>query len=497
MGILDDIKGFVQELLVSQNRGPSFGEIDRRIADRPSPIEQFRQESPDFDLSKIEPTPEYQIALELVKNKEPFLFVTGRAGTGKTTFIRWLTHTYQGNIAVVAPTGLAALTAGGMTIHSFFHLPLSFVDPSDIQRVRHRAVYEHLDLLIIDEVSMVRADMMDVIERFLSLNGPDKSKPFGGVPILVVGDMHQLPPIVDQQGIRQYIATNYKSPYFFSAHSLKSIAPKPLELQRVFRQTDENFLALLNDIRTGTNLLEAVHQLNNFCYEPDFVSAVWTTLVPTRKLACQINEHYLLALTGETAEFLGEIEGKFFSTENYKEKNEDELDRMLPAPYCLQLRVGARVVFTKNSSAWVNGITGVVREIKEDVVQVQIDDEGSTVVVDVQRVTWDKYKYAYDQANNKLTKRWVGSYRQFPLALGWAMTIHKAQGQTLDRVIVDLDWGTFASGQAYVALSRARKIEGLKLRRPLVEQDVKVDAMIRQLYKVVAENDIAQRWQQR
>ncbi|MEE9403826.1 MAG: ATP-dependent RecD-like DNA helicase, partial [Algisphaera sp.] len=186
--------------------------------------------------------------------------------------------------------------------------------------------------------------------------------------------------------------------------------------------------------------------------------------------------------------------GNFFSTSNCQSKNEDELDKMLPAPYRLQLRLGARVVFTKNGSKWVNGTTGFVRDIKPNIIQVQINDDGADVIVDIQRVTWEKKKYSYDQQQNKLTTRPIGSFTQFPLSLGWAMTIHKSQGQTLDRVIVDLDWGTFASGQAYVALSRARELKGLKFRRQLKVEDVKSDEVIRELYRVLDKKDIARQW---
>lgn len=496
MDFLERIKSFAKDLVNKPSEGDTFGQIDRKVADRPAANSRHRIKPQEFDFDSVEATDEYRIALHLIQEKAPFVFVTGRAGTGKTTFIRWLCHNFKGNVAIVAPTGLAALTAGGVTIHSFFRFPPSFVAPKSIQKVKHRAVYENLHLLIIDEISMVRVDMMDAIEQFLSLNGPRPGEPFGGVPIVAVGDMHQLPPISDQSGIRQYIEDNYNSPYFFSAHALKNIKPLPLELKRVFRQKDNKFLAILNDIRTGQNLEKSVENLNRLCLDSSFTSSAWTTLVPTRKLASEINEQHLASLPGPTKEYVGEIAGQFFSNQNYQGKNEDELDRMLPAPYKLRLRIGARVVFTKNGSSWVNGTTGIVREIKPNVIQVQIDDEGTDVVVDVQRTTWDKGKYRYDQATKTLVSRSVGSFKQFPLALGWAMTIHKAQGQTLSRVIVDLDWGTFATGQAYVALSRARSIQGLKLRRPIKTEDVISDQIIRSLYQRIAENDIAEQWRE-
>lgn len=496
MDFLERIKSFAKDLVNTHGQGDTFGEIDRKVADRPAASSRHRIKSQEFDIDSVEATDEYRIALQLIQEKAPFVFVTGRAGTGKTTFIRWLCHSFKGNVAIVAPTGLAALTAGGVTIHSFFRFPLGFVELKNIKKVDHRAVYENLDLLIIDEISMVRVDMMDAIERFLSLNGPKPGEPFGGVPVVAVGDMHQLPPISDQSGIRQYIEDNYNSPYFFSAHALQNVKPLPLELKRVFRQKDENFLSILNYLRTGQNLSESVNKLNRLCLDQDYSSAAWTTLVPTRKLASEINKKHLAKLSGPTKEFVGEIEGKFFSNQNYRGKNEDELDRMLPAPYRLRLRIGARVVFTKNGSAWVNGTTGIVRDIKPNVIQVQIDDEGVDVVVDVQRTSWKKGKYRYDQATSSVVSQTVGSFKQFPLALGWAMTIHKAQGQTLSRVIVDLDWGTFATGQAYVALSRARSINGLKLRRAIKREDVKADEIIRALYLRIAKNDVATRWRE-
>jgi len=456
----------------------SFSDIDR-IASPGSRLRILHEGDPRPDT--VEVTSEFTRALEMVLARTPFTFVTGRAGTGKTTFIRWLKSRYEGNVVVVAPTGLAALTAGGQTIHSFFGFPPTAITQGSIHKRRDRAVYEHLDLLVIDEVSMVRADLMDGIARFMELNGPRPGQPFGGVPVLAVGDLLQLPPVVGEQEVREFLDVNFRSPYFYSATALEDIKPVAIELTRVFRQEDEDFLEILSQIREGPGCDDAIDRLNRMCLAPDFDDEDWTTLVPRRDRAHAINERRLTGLGTPIQEFVGTISGRFLSGKKPENLSEDQLEKQLPSPYRLRVAVGARVMFTRNHPAgrWVNGTSGIVRDICEEGIRVEVRDGDSVITHAVKPTEWDRYRYKYDRKENSLEPKAIGSYIQFPLALAWAMTIHKAQGQTLERAIVDLGRSTFVTGQAYVALSRCRSADDLRLRRAIRPGDVKSDDRIR------------------
>ncbi|MBW2275351.1 MAG: AAA family ATPase [Deltaproteobacteria bacterium] len=440
---------------------------------------------------KLNVTPEFELALRLAKKRAPFLLVTGRAGTGKTTFVHWLRSQLDASIAIVAPTGLAALTAGGQTIHSFFGFPPRFIELDEIQPRRSRAVYAKLDILIIDEISMVRADMMDAIARFLELNGPSEGAPFGGVAIIGVGDLHQLPPVVTSREERHFLEAHYASPYFHHAKALAEVEPSVVELTRGFRQEDERFLELLRRIREDDDSAAAVAELNRRCLDEHFEDAAWPVLVPTRSAAQQINDRRLDALPGEAVEWVGRFEGDFLGgTRPASQLSEDELERRLPSPYRLRLKPGTRVIFTQNDVGrlWVNGTMGTVREVSKESLRVEVETRsGGHLSPQVKPASWPRYKYAYDADKKKLKREEVGSYTQLPLAPAWSITIHKAQGQTLERVVVDLDRGAFTEGQTYVALSRCPSLDGLRIKRPLRGEDVMCDERIKRLYRRISQ----------
>ncbi len=429
------------------------------------------------DQGGVVVTEEYEAVREALRAGAPIVFVTGGAGSGKSTLIDWLFGELEWPAAVVAPTGIAALNVGGATIHSFFKLPPRLLEPNDVKRVTDRKLYEKLRLLVIDEISMVRADVMDAVCRFLEMNGPEPGKPLGGVQLLLVGDLFQLPPVVEHRDLQHFFRRTYRSPHFFSAHALRDAAIVPIELEQVFRQRDPAFATLLNDIREGRGVEAAVLTLNEVCFEATRgvtgeVDAR-VVLTPTNRAADRRNERALAALPGTSRLYAGSLEGRF----------DPERER-LPSPQNLELKVGAQVMFTKNDSErrWVNGTLGIVRELHADRVRVALAFEPGQVVHDVVRVSWDKIRYRWNERTQRIEKELLGRYQQLPLMLAWATTIHKAQGQTLDAVEIDLGHGAFAPGQAYVALSRCRELSGVTLTRPIRVDDIKCDPEIVRFY---------------
>lgn len=415
----------------------------------------------------IEGNADFERAFALIESREPFVFVTGKAGTGKSTFLHALRAMTPRRMAVVAPTGVAALNAGGQTIHSFFRLRPGAINLDDIKRLARRKLFQKLDLLLIDEISMVRADLLDAIEKFLRLNGPDKDLPFGGVQIVAVGDLCQLPPVVASPEESRLFSEWYETEYFFSAHCLAGCPPSTVELSKVYRQSDDVFLTLLNRIRAGEDLEETVARLNRTCLQPtDGPDAV--TLTCTNAVADRINERRLAALSGDFLRYEGRVEGTF------------DLNRNLPAPFELKLKVGAQVMFTRNDAMkrWVNGDLGQVQQLLDDRVLVALHDHDGAVV-DVEPASWESVRYAYDEKAGTLRSDVVGSYHQIPLMPAWAVTIHKSQGKTLPRAVIDMGTGAFAHGQVYVALSRCRSLNDLRFSRPLRVSDIVFDERVR------------------
>jgi ATP-dependent DNA helicase PIF1 len=385
----------------------------------------------------------YVQAKRLVECDHRLVFVSGNAGTGKTTLIRYLQNNVALRNVVLAPTGVAALNAGGVTIHSFFRFPPRIQDPEQIRIPEDHRLHQKLQLLIIDEVSMLRADVLDNIDVFLRVCNNDLS-PFGGVRVLLLGDMFQLPPVVPAAEWELLEARGYDSPYFFSASCLEGMDIAHVELEEIFRQKDGEFISLLNRIRVAEDVDVVVDRLNSWCGEPDGepTGDHDITLTCTNRAADAVNAEELAKLPAEERVFLGEVEGKFGL----------EGDR-LPSPGELRLKQGARVMFTKNDEegCWVNGTLGTVTWLSGDRIEVDVDGAG---IHEVPRATWQSFKYRFDGKSDRIVADEVGHYTQYPLMLAWAVTIHKSQGKTLGRVLIDFGSGAFAPGQAYVALSR-------------------------------------------
>jgi len=414
--------------------------------------------------------PAAEAARAALDDREPVVFLTGRAGTGKSHFIRALLKEDQHRPQVVlAPTGLAAMNIGGQTVHSFFGLPprllLGFKEKPNwffTQNVRR------LSRIVVDEISMLRADTLDAMDSHL--RAARKSvKPFGGVQMLLVGDFYQLPPVVRGDEGRMMEEAGYGSPFAFSAHVLRDAPVSAYELTEMRRQTDAHFISLLQSIRDNNNVRAAVDELNAACCDAPPLPVRPVLLCATNAVADAYNLRGLQSLPGDPRVFEGGFKGEL-------PKSGIPNDR-LPAPMTLALKRGARVIFTQNDPAgrWVNGTLGAVIEISDDVVRVQIDGGDE---VDAPRSTWPQTRWQWDEKAQEMNMKEEWRYVQFPLAAAWAITIHKAQGMTLDAVEVDLGRGAFAAGQTYVALSRARSMAGLRLTRPLQVRDVQVDEAI-------------------
>ena len=408
---------------------------------------------------------------ELLAAGAPLVFVSGNAGTGKTTLIRYLRDSLELRSVVLAPTGVAALNSGGVTIHSFFRFPPRVQDPQEVRVPDDPRLYQRLELIIIDEASMLRADVLDCIDVFLRRCQGD-SRTFGGVQLLLLGDLFQLPPVASSAEWSVLTSRGYASPYFFSSFSLENVPLESVELDEVFRQSDPQFVALLNRLRVGEDTRTVVAELNSRCLGEGGRHEI--TLTCTNRVADALNEDALAALDSEPLVFYGEVEGTF-------KLNGDRL----PSPLELRLKVGARVMFTKNdeSGRWVNGTLGTVTWIAGDRVEVELADGTAH---EVERVTWQTYEYRLDRGGDRIVAREVGHYTQYPLMLAWAVTIHKSQGKTLGDVLVDFGDGAFAPGQAYVALSRCRSLQSIRLARPLRVSDIKCDMRIRRFYAALA-----------
>ncbi len=427
-------------------------------------------------MSSIEINPGFRRALDLMEGTDRHVFITGKAGTGKSTLLELFRSQTLKRIAVLAPTGVAALNVRGQTIHSFFGFKPD-ITPDRVRKLSKKnvraAIFKKLDAVVIDEVSMVRADLMDCVEKFLRFNGPRPKSWFGGLQMIFIGDLYQLPPVVTGQEKELFAADGsgrYESPYFFSAGIFKELTfdMEFVELEKVYRQTDAGFIDLLNAIRNRSIDDAQVEQLNGRC-RPDFSPPdgdFYITLTSTNDLADIRNHERLAALPGRARRYEGIIEGEF--------------DRSsLPTETALELKPGAQVMLLTNDrhGRWVNGTIGRVAEIvrnagADDTIVVDIPGEGR---VDILPNTWELFRFRYDAESDRIESEAVGAFTQYPLRLAWAVTIHKSQGKTFDRVVIDIGRGAFAHGQVYVALSRCTSFEGIVLKRPITKKHIWMD----------------------
>lgn len=418
----------------------------------------------------FEITQEFQDCIDTMENTSLNLFIAGKAGTGKSTLIDYFRNTTKKKAVILAPTGLAAINVKGQTIHSFFHLPPRFIDPSVPARRSNSRIYRDLDTVIIDEISMVRADLFDGLDRFLRVNGKDKNLPFGGVQIIVVGDLYQLPPILTREETHIFNQF-FETPYFFSANAFASGNFSMIELGHIFRQKDEQYISLLNKIRIGTVTSEDLEPINARVVTKDYekVRREFITLATTNSVVAGINDSELNKIDGPLFTYTATIEGDF-PTE----------DRVLPVDMELNLKKGARVIFIKNDKArrWVNGTSGVVHTIDEKSITVKLDEEGFHDVVTVPLEEWENIKYEYNEDEQTVIPNVLGVLKQYPLKLAWAITIHKSQGMTFSKANIDFSRSPFTHGQTYVALSRCRTLDGMVVTKKIYPNDVIVDPRI-------------------
>lgn len=432
---------------------------------------------------------EQQVAFNLVRDTNRSFFLTGKAGTGKTTFVKYIQETLTDKrFVVVAPTGLAAITVGGQTIHSFFGLPLDPIEPdADFElfniNYEKQCILEKVNTIIIDEVSMVKCDMVDAIDSILR-HIMKNSIPFGGKQIVFIGDLYQLDPVVDynDDGLMKFYNAYYHTnkPYFFKARIFQSYILPSIEFSTVYRQKDKDFLTMLEHIRVGQYVREEINKINIYGVKllPDGIENNKNNLIltPFNKKSDDINERELAKITNPVFTYIGNLTGDF------NKKN-------FPAPYELTLKEGAQVMFCRNDSEhqWVNGTIGIVTTLSNDSVSVSIDGEE----VKVGKETWEAVKYVFNDETKKLEKEIVGTYTQYPLKLAWAITIHKSQGLTFDHVTLDPN-GIFTPGQLYVALSRVRSLEGLSLANCIYPQYIFEKKDINEFMKQYSNLDVIQ-----
>lgn len=420
---------------------------------------------------------EFRNVWNLVTYTSRSVFMTGKAGTGKSTFLKYITEHTRKNYVVLAPTGIAAVNVGGVTMHSFFRIPFKPLLPDDpdfaVDRLKQRMKYSHehkklirsLELIIIDEISMVRADVIDFMDKLLRVYSGRRYEPFGGKQLLLVGDIFQLEPVVTGD-MRDILSRYYPNPFFFSARAFADFPLIPIELRKIYRQTDRTFISLLDRVRVGAPSREDLDTLRAHvdpaaeCGDGDFVM----TLASRRDMVDNINDTQLARLKTKAVTYTGEI------TDVFPESS-------LPAPMNLTLKVGAQVVFVRNDRErrWVNGTVGKVYSATGTRLEIELESGKRHVVTPE---VWENMEYSYDEASHKVVEKVIGIYKQFPLRLAWALTVHKSQGLTFNKVIIDLGRGAFSSGQSYVALSRCTGLDGLTLRSPLTARDIFVNPAI-------------------
>jgi ATP-dependent DNA helicase PIF1 len=410
-------------------------------------------------VTQLTLSPEQQAVFDAIETTRDHIFVTGRAGTGKSTLLNHLSWNTSKQVVICAPTGVAALNVGGQTIHSLFRLPIGVIADHEIEQSRElRKLLGTVDTIVIDEVSMVNADLLDAVDRSLRQARQRPHEAFGGAQVVLFGDPYQLAPVPGDGDERAYFEDQYRSMWFFDAKVWREADLRIYELSIIHRQHEAEFKFMLNAVRHGRVTAEIAQRLNDTGARPAPAEGA-ITLATTNSTVTRINAAALAKLPGRALTARAEVSGEFGG-------------RSYPADEALELKVGAQVMFLRNDAdqRWVNGSIGTVTKI-DSTVWVEVDGETHQV----QPAVWEKYRYSYSPATKALKKDIVAEFTQFPLRLAWAVTIHKSQGKTYDRAIVDLGTRSFAPGQTYVALSRISELEGLYLTRPLRPSDIIVD----------------------
>ena len=418
----------------------------------------------DLDLDN----PEFRLAYQVVVQTNSCLFLTGKAGTGKSTFLRHVQKNSAKKIIVLAPTGIAAVNVSGVTIHSFFQFPLGPIHPDGEnvkafgKKAAKRKLIAKIDTIIIDEISMVRADLIDGIDISLRKNGGDPNLPFGGKQLIFIGDIFQLEPVIRKDGEEYEILKKfYKSFFFFDAQAFQKIDLTSIELQKVYRQKEEGFIRLLDKVRKNNINSSDIAKLNQRYQKEsqNFDSEGEITLCTTNRLADEKNETELEELTTKQFTFKGKVQGTFEESK-------------YPAEFYLALKEGSQVMFIRNDiqrGRWANGTMGKISFLTQNMIEVELKN-GEKYEVETEE--WENRKYSIQASGKGIDDEIIGTYTQYPLKLAWAVTIHKSQGLTFDKVFLNLGKGAFASGQLYVALSRCRTFEGVVLFQKITRRDI-------------------------
>lgn len=419
---------------------------------------------------KIELNEAFVQALSIIEDSTDHLLVVGRAGVGKSTLLDYVKRSTAKNVAILAPTGVAAVNIGGQTIHSFFGfrpdvtIEKAIATAKRFLKQNKATIFQRLTTILVDEISMVRADLFDCMDHFLKTVRGNRSTAFGGVQVVAFGDLYQLPPIV-KENEKAIFEEKYGGPYFFQSAAFASIMPHIVELEKVYRQHDAVFIELLNRIRNNTVTdadLKVLNQRVDIHFAPK--EGLYVHLTPFNATADAINTRYLSQLKNGTTTYMAVSKGDF-GKEAY------------PASPELTLKVGAQVMLLNNDSGgrWINGSMGQIVKLNPETVVVELESGRTEEVAPFE---WEMYRYSYDEETKSIETKTIGTYKQIPIRLAWAITIHKSQGKTFDHVVIDLGRGTFASGQAYVALSRCRTLEGIVLKTPFEKRHIRADARV-------------------
>lgn len=492
--IFKHLAGYDEELNIDDPYHDNMGDlffflrIEEGDNGRPKQLTLFDElELPDFYNKYIELPTGYENdktakkLFDLIENSDKSIFLTGKAGTGKSTFIHYFTKQTEKSVLLVAFTGIAAINIGGQTIHSFFRFPLKPLLPNDPDITifkpffQKRKILEQTDTIIIDEVSMLRSDILEGLDYSLRMNGGNPNKIFGGKQLILVGDIFQLPPVIDNadEVENELFKIIYDSEYFFDSVAYKQLNPETFEFNKVHRQTNEEFISLLNKVRDCSIDNNGIDELNKR-YNPSFTpkpEEFVITLTTNNYLAKSENVTKLNSLPYKSHFFKANITGDF---------KEDKY----PTDPVLELRRNSQIMLVKNDSVdkgrrWVNGTIAKIEFIDEEKIEIRLKDG---TVHTLQKETWENRQYQWDKNKGRITSKVVGTFEQFPIKLAWAITIHKSQGLTFDNVIIELGSGTFVNGQLYTALSRCRTLEGLTLKRRIQKMDIIEDKRLIDFY---------------